>query len=222
MATVEELSSGVRLKLDIADFHLREMNHALEPLPTTGHTVVQGTAGLMDRQWHLRFHAHRDGFLAATKSIPDILKWQFGVDDHKARKFGEMPSDEQSRRRAFMEALKTGHAAFRKQALCLERDITLHRTGYPDVTVTITGPLGVVYRGTPIKAVPTTEPLRQEPDFSSQPVLRPIRPDGGSFVLADGTELLPACVDHLHAAQKLASEALQIAERVHRARPITP
>jgi hypothetical protein len=219
----ENLWAGVELKLQNAHFHLTRMQKSLDPLPRTGWTVAQGTAGNVDTQWQRSFYAHFDAFLSAARSVPEIIKWCFGVDHHRARKFDQLPAGERARRCTFMEQFQPLYDAFGQRPLSTDRNISAHQTGYPPVTVRIGGLFGVTYEGGPVNHVPTSEAREiDDPTLPWVPTLHhPVRPEWDDFQIGEQV-LFPACREYLLAAQELIDEARRISNQVHGAYVLTP
>jgi hypothetical protein len=71
--------------------------------------------------------------------------------------FNGLDAAEKSRRRMFSKQFQADHNAFAKLPLTNARNITFHRTGFANVTVTISGHFGVTYTGNPVRPVPSTE-----------------------------------------------------------------
>jgi hypothetical protein len=97
----------------------------------------------------------------------------------------------------------------------------LHRTGLPDVEVSISGAFGVVHTGSPGNPVPLAEiPDTDDPALHLLARARPILPRHSDFTIA-GQELFPACQDYLVKVQALITEARDIAKTVHGDKPLT-
>src|SRR6266853_3659734 len=155
----ENLWAGADLKLQYARFHLRRMERSLEPPERTAiNAVLESYGTIIDTGWQRSFYAHFDAFLSATRSVAEIIKCCFGVDDHRAMTtwFDQLPAEEQDRRRAFWKQFQSHYELFCKRPLCAARRVSEHRTGYPPVTVTIEGMFGT-YIGGPATVVPSSE-----------------------------------------------------------------
>jgi hypothetical protein len=218
----EKLWAGADLKLQYAGFHLQRMGQSLQPPERTHWNVAREASGaIIDTGWQRSFYPHFDAFLSATRSVAEIIKCCFGVDDHRAMTtwFDQLPAEEQDRRRAFWKQFQSHYELFCKRPLCAARRVSEHRTGYPPVTVTISGMFGVTYVGGPTTLVPGSETRPHiDPPLRAMPI--PIRPHWDNFEI-DGKGLFPACQDHLNSAGALIAEARRIAEQVHGTHSLT-
>src|SRR5262249_36507278 len=97
-----------------------------------------------------------------------------------------------------------------------QRNISFHRTGYPDVEVKITGRFGIDHIGTPVKAVPSGE-SRLLDDIGDDPAqmfeatqpLLPIQPKWSDFTV-DGKPLFVECKSYLDSANQLVARAREL------------
>jgi hypothetical protein len=225
--TYHELWAGIALKLESASFHLDGMEKALQPPETTAYTVVLESSGaLIGGNWHRAFYAHLDAFLSSSRSVPELIRCCFGVDDRPRKMkdwFDALRPDEQKRRREFGQKFKSEYGAFRALPLGTARHISEHRTGVLPVAVTVTGRFGLTYIGGPTKPIPTSE-MRELPLESNIPpgIVRPIpvRPMWTDFEI-DGKPLFETCREYLNQAQALTSQARALAEKVHGAGKLT-
>jgi hypothetical protein len=129
---MHELWAGVELKLENAGFHLRQMERSLAPPDRTQHNVaLEASGAIIDTGWQRSFYAHFDAFLSAVRSIPQIIKFCFGVDTHPSRKFDQLPAEEQVRRREFQRQFGPHLKAFDQLLVSTSRHISEHRTGSP-------------------------------------------------------------------------------------------
>jgi hypothetical protein len=225
---------GVGFKIGEADFFLSQMREDITPLVPRPETVVfapymtvPGT--IVWNPWQQRFYYHLDAFLAATRSVPDIIQAAVGLD--RRPWVNALPPAEIQRRRTFQGHFKPLYVAFSDLPMSRARVVTLHRTGVPPVEVEIHGLWGV-YTGTPNQAVPIAESPSLPPDLSfpvmSTPGL-PVQPELNDFTLIEhlpggGTRphpLFPACEDYLRAARQMVEDARRIAQQVHGAQPLT-
>jgi hypothetical protein len=105
-----DLWPGIDLKLENAQFHLEGMGQALQPPERTAYTTVLESHGaLIGGNWHRAFYAHLDAFLSAARSVPELIRCCFGVDDgpKKMREwFQALDPAEQTRRREFSDRFK--------------------------------------------------------------------------------------------------------------------
>jgi hypothetical protein len=219
--TYHELWAGIALKLENASFHLDGIEKALQPPETTAYTVVLESSGaLIGGNWHRAFYAHLDAFLSSSRSVPELIRCCFGVDDRPRQMrdwFDELHPDEQKRRREFGQKFKSEYETFRALPLGTARHISEHRTGVLPVTVTVTGRFGLTYIGGPTKPIPTSE-VRELPLESNMPpgIVKPIpvRPMWTDFDI-DGKPLFETCRDYLDRARALVGQARALAEKVH-------
>jgi hypothetical protein len=166
-----------------------------------------------------------DAFLSATKSVPEIISTCFGEDTPNKEMqawWKALPDEEKERRKEFAKQFKPHHKAFSDLPLSEARNISEHRRGYADVTVTISGRWGVTHVGTPTQPVPSAElPKIDRPEsaFLGRPA--PIRPTWNGFTI-NGQGLFPACEEYRQAANALVATARVIVERVHGDKPLTP
>lgn len=112
--------------------------------------------------------------------------------------------------------------AFRNLPLSTAQNITMHRTGFAPVEVTISGRFGVSYTGSPVQRVPDieTRPIAPSDDPADPAVLWaatqlpvPVRPIWTDFTIA-GRPLFPECEAYLGHAQTLVEHACSIAQQV--------
>lgn len=214
----DALWAGVSVKLENAAFHFDKMGQSLEPPERTAmNAALQAAGTIIDTRWQRSFYAHLDAFLSATRSVAEVIKACFGVDDHREMRawFTGLHPDEQRRRRDFRRRFQKHYEAFCKLSLGKARHVSEHRAGYPPVTATVNGMFGVTYVGSPTKAVPISE-TRQvaDPALAALVKPRPVHPSWRDFDIG-GLGLFQACDDYLKGAQALANEARSIAQMVH-------
>ena len=220
----EKLWAGVVIKLQNAEFHLRRMDHSLQPPEATWSNVaLQASGAIIDTGWQRSFYAYLDAFLSATRSVAEIIKCCFGVDQHPPMVawFNGLPAEEQDRRREFKRQFQVHYDHFCGLPLGKARNVSEHRTGYAPVTVAINGLFGVTYIGSPTEAVPIAESRKIDDSalaFLAKP--KPIQPTWDNFDIG-GQSLWPACRDYLSGAQVLMVEARRIALLVHGAQSLS-
>ena len=129
------------------------------PEPTALYVALEASGAILGTDWHRSFYAHLDAFLSAVRSVPEVIQFCFGKDDHHLvrQAFAVLPPEELARRCEFKKQFKSTHNAFRHLALSEARHISEHRTGFAPVDVTVVGMLGITYVGGPTKQIPTTE-----------------------------------------------------------------
>jgi hypothetical protein len=216
-----DLWAGVDLKLDHARFHLEGMNHALRrPEPSAQNPVLHAAAGANideNRDWQRAFFAHLDAFLSAARSVPVIIRCCFGVDDATRQMkdwFDALALAEQDHRRKFEEQFKTLYESFGRPLLVTARHISEHRTGFPPVTVTVSGRFGVTYIGDPIKRIPITETRRLEGEFGFMESPLRIHPRWTDFEI-NGQPLFDACNSYVQQLERLIQQARTLAQEIH-------
>lgn len=221
----DHIWAGITNKLQHALFFYDEMSRALQP-DRIG--MAFQTGALISHRWQHSFYANLDAFLAMTRSIPSLIEYCFGKDPQiKNELFETLDAEEQARRKTFSNEFGPLHAKFRQHPLSEQRNISFHRTGYPDVEVRITGRFGIDHIGSPVKAVPSGESGargNKDDDAASlfaatQPPL-PVQPMASDFTI-DGKPLFPECKSYLDRASELITCAREIAQRVHGEKPLT-
>src|SRR5262249_25949285 len=156
----------------------------LEPPERTRSTIVR------TKNWDRPFYAHLDAFLSAARSIPELIQCCFGIDNHPKMTgwVKGLDKDEQDRRGLFKSQFDNDCGKFRDHLLTTARHISEHRTGFPPVTVRVSGRFGVTYRGGPTKFIPTTETPELPPEDSWMAQPTPVQPRATDFDI-DGEPL---------------------------------
>jgi hypothetical protein len=181
-------------------------------------------------QWQPHLYYYFDAFLAATRSVPNIIQAWLGCDPRPWVK--RLPPEEQARRKQFQDQFRPLYTEFNQHVVSRARNITIHRTGTPSVKPIITGRWGV-YRGGLLNRIPLVEipPKYLNP---AAPVgvipTKPLELRAEDFSLkevgADGCiqlhPLFPTCEAYLDAARDLVGKAGNIDARVHGGQPLTP
>jgi hypothetical protein len=225
----EELWAGVGLKISSARSFLGEMRRSLQyDHRAEGRAIAAGVPVGMPTGWEESFNKALDGFLTTASSVPEVINCCFG-HDHSPRMrswFSGLLSSEKARRQTFSAQFKGDFDNFRAFDLSNERNITVHRQGYADVVITVTGKWGV-YTGTPINRVPTAEsepPVVRDTDALKWAATLPpslLRVTPKDFTI-NGKPLFEECQLYLDEAEKLVVKAQAISEAVHGTAPITP
>jgi hypothetical protein len=220
----DELWAGIDLKLDNASFHFERMSEALQPPKQDAYTItLESSDALVGGNWHRAFYAHLDAFLSMARSVPELIRCCFGMDDSakKMREwFDTLDHDEQKHRREFGDRFKADYDAFRALPLGTARHISEHRTGFAPVTVTVTGRFGLTYSGNPAKPIPISESREMPPELGWMQKHMPVRPMWTDFKI-DGESLFAVCDDYLRRARALVGDARILAEKVHGNRKLT-
>ncbi len=218
----EYLWRGPDLKLEYAMFHLDRMAQSIqEPQPTQHDVAILSSGAMRDGNWRQPFFAYFDAFLVATRSVPEIINYCFGMDRFTERWVFGLVTDEKRRRIDFNTGFKPHYKGFRDLLLSKQRNITLHRLGHTEVEVRVTGIFGVTYTGGPLGGIPLSETRQIEnPDLAHLAKPRVLRPQPQDFKL-DGQQLFDLCRQYLGAATQLREEARSIAEKVHGGNKLT-
>jgi len=225
----EELWAGVVLKVTNAGFFLEQMGRSLQPPERTAINVALQSAGtIIGTQWQRALYAHLDAFLAMGRSVPEVIKCCFGKDTSNRLMrdwFKALDAAERNRRHMFSTQFQAEYETFGRLLLSTARNITLHRSGFPPVEVTISGRFGVSYTGSPIQRVSDieTSPIVPSDDPADPAILLafaaarspvPVQPMWTDFAIA-GRPLFPECQAYLGHAQNLVEHARSIAQQVH-------
>jgi hypothetical protein len=223
----------------MAQFYFGEMSQDLIPAAAEGPQIYyQPHALLPFNRWAPKFYYHLDSFLAATRSVDLVITTTFGIDRMLEQKkwIDTLPLFEQANRKAFEKEYASIAGNFRRHRLSHIRNLSVHRSGKPEVEVAILGRWGEYYRGGPIQSLPTFEqPTRLTPNGPDdplswmQPVRFPIEPQRDEFFVQEALEnggsrkhpLFSSCEEYLQSASQLVEQARSLAERVH-THPVTP
>ncbi len=217
----DELWAGVNFKLQSAEFHYEQMGKSLQRPVATAHEAM----GLIpETGWQRSFPAYLDAFLSVTRSVPDVIKCCFGVDTgNKTMRewFSSLTDDERHRRNLFDKGFKLISDRFRLLPLSEARNKSVHRSGYPDMKMRVSGMMGVIYEGSPVNPVPTSETQQTDPEYSWLVKPRPVYPMPDQFTI-DGEPLFSVCQDYINHAKTLINEARTISDREHGTESLTP
>jgi hypothetical protein len=213
----DQLWAGVQFKLECGQFHLTKMQEAIDP-PRLDQwmAAVESSGAIIGTGWHRKIFTYFDAFLAAVRSVPEVITCCFGADTVMQEWFAKILTDEQQRRKRFSAEFDPARETFRRLPLSIARNISYHRSGTAPVTVAVTGAFGAVYIGSPTKSIPLSE-MREVQDPSQALLLskpRRIDPKIDEFEIG-GLTLFPACIDYLSHARTLVEDARDIADRVH-------
>jgi hypothetical protein len=232
---------------DVVDAKREEASHCLRRLGKvyirpehTGQATSYMIAAMscpntiVAHQWHNQFKTLLHGFLAATRSIPDIIESRFGYDDKAADRKAWIKSldpGEQQRRKDFSMALKPDFNAFKGHALSAQRRKAIHFDGQADWHVEVVGFRGQTYFGdntAPLdqaeEQVFTGDPALDVPAMSS-PALH-LQPRAENFWLgskgdANRTPLFDECRRYLSEADCLIRTARSLFASIHDGHPFT-
>ncbi len=222
----EQLWAGPDLKQEYALFHLVAMDRILGPANWSRDEIAQLASGaIVDRGQQRALYPHFDAFLAATHAIPSIIQTCFGHDDYKKLRswWDGLSADERARRKQFEQRFVTAAAPFHAMPLSTARHLSVHRRGYPDVSVRCSGHYGIVYVGGPTQHVPTAEappPINPQMPVMGHAVPLELRPD--DVTIDGGKPLLTVCHEYFEAAGLLIQKAREIAQQVHGSAVVTP
>jgi hypothetical protein len=135
--------------------------------------------------------------------------------------FQQLNVSEQTRRQAFTVQFNSARQAFAKLPLSEARNISVHRSGIPDITVATTGLFGVTYIGGPTKPIPISETRKiDDPSLAFLATARPVRPMWSDFYFGN-QKLHPVCKDYLDQVQTLITEARTLVIQVHGTNSLT-
>jgi hypothetical protein len=242
-----EQFGGVDFKLAEAAFFFERMDKELVPprfRPENqaarllqGSVMRHGTRACHDHHpWQQSFYFFLDGFLMATRSVPDIVQKWFGHDSRGDSWFKALPAEEQARRKTFQEKFRPLYNAFSNLPASKARVVTVHGRGTPPVRVRITGMWGRLYEGRPGVTIPTSEIRhvnRADDEMTqwwiSQSPPMPLDPKPDDFALevqqGDGgavsIPLFQACQAYLREARKLVMQAEELDQETHAGQPLT-
>lgn len=234
---------GVEFKLGEAAFYLGEMRQDLTPAiarpglqASVPYMSAPGT--LVITPWQPRLYYHINAFLAATRSVPDIIQAWFGLDPQVNSRpswrqwLPRLPAGEEDRRRRFQDSFRVLYEGFAQLPSSKARVVSVHRHGMPPVEVAVSGIFGI-YQGGPAQALPSADvrpgpvgnsPAEYVPVISSPAI--PLVPTLADFWLRDSSgatyALFPTCEGYLQAAGTAVAEARKIAAAIHGNRPLTP
>jgi hypothetical protein len=214
----EHLWKGADLKLEYASMHLQQMSQSLQPPQRTAMTTaLQSSGAYIEHDWQRYLYAHFDAFLPCTRSVADIINCCFGHDRNPRMKswFDGLPVDEQRRRKLFTKQFHVERKSFDDNYLTKARDVSVHRAGYPPLTIAFTGFWGVRHVSNPTIRLSMNEV--KPPDGSNMGWLNqsmPLRPNWQDFQIG-GRNLFEACQEYVQDATDLVSKARNIANSVH-------
>jgi hypothetical protein len=232
------LWSAVEHKLAGAEFFHTEMGRDIAPphLNSPQLAAIVAAGVVLHNPWQERFYHHLDAFLAMARSVPEIIRSNFGVDPDRRMYawFTGLNPPEVARRRRFQGLFEPLSRIFTKLPLSGARNITLHRTGVPPVEVQVIGRWGT-YTGGPLSPMPQSElhhviagndPALQ---FAAAEPPQPLQPQAADFSLlipagttTSSVALFPECQSFLQAARALVSDARKLSVSVHGSQTITP
>jgi hypothetical protein len=86
--------------------------------------------------------------------------------------FDSLSANERLRRKSFSTEFAHDQKALRDHYLTTERDVTVHRLGFPDVKVEVRGPFGRMHTATPTTRISGAESRPLEPDIGNDPALQ--------------------------------------------------
>jgi hypothetical protein len=137
-----DLWAGVERKISNARFFLGEMGQSLQhDHRAEARAIAAGLSVYMPMRWEESFYARLDAFLVMARSVPEVINCCFGENRSPQMRnwLSALSPDEKARRQTFSSNFRSDFDSFRALDLSNARDITVHRQGYPDVAITITG-----------------------------------------------------------------------------------
>jgi hypothetical protein len=233
--------ASIQFKLGEADFFLGKMRQVLIPahnrpeLRASYKALASSPGTIIVTNWQPQFYYNFDAFLAATRSIPNIIQTWCGWDA-RAWQGQRLPLEEKTRRKRFQEGFSPLYTQFSQHPLSRARNITIHRGGTPPIDVEVTGQWGIMHQGGPTQHIPLADippaVARRDPTLPTGPVpLLPLEPTPEDFFLRDvrpdgsiqTPSLFPTCEDYLkNTAYGLVGEAEKLRIRVHGSEWLTP
>jgi len=233
---------------DIVDAKREEANQCLAKLGTvyvrpehkgqaTSYMIaVMSCPGtIVIHQWHDEFKRLLHGFLAATRSIPDIIENRFGYDDKawdRKAWLRTLDPGEQQRRKDFSKTFRPDFDAFKGHALKAQRRKAIHFDGQADWHVVVKGFRGETYFGdnlTPLDQAESLPALTGDPALdlpALESPLLPLQPLAKDFWLGakgdpDRTPLFDECRSYLRDADNLIMAARRLFHSIHNGHPFT-
>lgn len=218
----DDLWAGVEFKLAEAQFFLERMGKVLVP-PQPTHPSMMALA-----RWQPDFYYYLDAFIAATRSVPDVIQKCFGCDPKSSKVWHVQPDAEEiTRRQQFQAEFRLLYLAFNQQVLSRVRTGTLHWVGLPSVQTKANALCGREFTGGPLQRIP--DMAVQEMPAGADTTLAifskptPVRPSWQDFTLEipqrDGSNqslpLFDECRSYAQAATELMKKAKEICARVH-------
>lgn len=231
---------NIQFKLGEVDFFLGKMRQSVIPardrpeLQDYYASSISSPGTIVATVWQPHLYYYFDAFLAATRSIPDIIQAWYGWDT-RVWQGQQLPPQERDRRKQFQKEFTSLYTQFSKHPLSRARNITVHRGGTPPVEVEVMGQWGVVYQGGPTQHIPSAdippEVGRRDPTVPVGPgSIRLLEPAASDFLLrercGDGSiqtyPLFSTCEDYKNAAYTLVGETQKLITRVHGDARLTP
>jgi len=176
-------------------------------------------------EWHDQFKATLHGFLAAGRSVPDIIQSTFGYDKKQKDWLDTLDQAEQDRREEFAKRFSSHFTAFNQLPLSGQRRKVIHKDGMADWHVEVKG-LRKIYYGDKTTALPQIEddpPLSDDQALNvaifSSPFIH-LQPFPKDFWLGpkgdpNRTPLFDQCRNYLKEAEKLVNEARSLFAKIH-------
>jgi hypothetical protein len=124
---------------------------------------------IIGHMWHEPFNAAINAFLAASRSVPNIISNRFGYDQHPRNKswLSQLDAPEVDRRKLFDQRFSSLLKPFLALPLNAERNETQHGSGMAHWEVVVQGAWGT-YAGGPL------QPLKQLETRSAVPGEQPL------------------------------------------------
>lgn len=225
----------VDFKLAQATSLLQRMRRGIVPPRPGLHQVALVSSGaILHHEWSGTFNDELTGFLAAVRSIPELIQYRYGTDPYLRKWLLTLSQQEQVRRKDFQNQFETRLASFRKLPLANERNIALHREGVANWEVRVKGRWGE-YVGGPTTVLPSFEippPLtREDPNFwrladYPLPLVVPLHTDfWWAIPQPDGSimrsQLFPECNKFLVESVDVVAYARELVKTVHEGSPFT-
>jgi hypothetical protein len=148
---------SIDARVEEADFFLEQMSKDLVP-PEMGPNAqlaraIAMTGAIVSHPWQPRFYFHLNAFLAAARSVPEIIMFQFGVD-LKATKtvknwVKKLLHLEQRLRNQFADRFRPSLEGIAQDPVSTARNITVHRQGTAPVNVAVVDAWGNAHQAGP-------------------------------------------------------------------------
>lgn len=229
---------NIQFKLGEVGFFLGKMRQSVTPArdrpELQGYYASYSSPGTtVVTLWQPQLYYYFDAFLAATRSIPDIIQAWYGWDA-RVWQGKQLPPWERDRRKQFQEKFRPLYTQFSEHPLSRARNITVHRGGTPPVEVKVTGRWGVVYEGDPTQHIRSTEippeVARRDPTVPMGPVpISPLEPAVSDFLLRERRgdnihtyPLFSTCEEYKNVAYSLVEETQKLITNVHGDERLTP
>jgi hypothetical protein len=148
---------SIDARVEEADFFLEQMSKDLVP-PEMGPNAqlaraIAMTGAIVAHPWQPRFYFHLNAFLAAARSVPEIIMFQFGVDPKASKSVKNWVKKllyaEQRLRDQFYDQFHPILAQIEHNPVSTARNIAVHRQGTVSVNVAVVDAWGNAHQAGP-------------------------------------------------------------------------